>query len=192
MLRRSLLAATAVILVAAAHPAAADITVYTAGPANLINALAKGFTAKSGVKVNAFQATTGKVMARIEAEAANPSVDVLISASWDTATDFAKRKWTSAYQSPNAATVPDFLKTDGVVAQGVSALAITWNSKSKTPRPNEWTDLANPAYKNLVTIPDPTQSGSSFELVAALQLKYGLKLFEDLKANGAIVPGPNA
>src|SRR6201999_2190830 len=75
---------------------------------------------------------------------------------------------------------------------GVSALAITWNSKSKTPRPNEWTDLANPAYKDLVTIPDPVQSGSSFELVAALQAKYGWKLFEDLKANGAIVPGPNA
>jgi iron(III) transport system substrate-binding protein len=191
MLRRSLLVATAAILVAS-HPAAADIIVYTAGPANLINTLAKGFTAKSGVRVNAFQATTGKVMARIESEAANPSVDVLISASWDTATDFAKRKWTAPYQSPNAATVPNFLKTDGAVAQGVSALAITWNSKSKTPRPNEWTDLTAPAYKDLVTIPDPVQSGSSFELVAALQLKYGWKLFEDLKANGAIVPGPNA
>jgi iron(III) transport system substrate-binding protein len=189
--RSLLLTATAAALLFA-RPALADIVVYTAGPAELINALAKGFTAKSGVKVNVFQATTGKVMARIEAEASNPSVDVLISASWDTATDFAKRGWTAAYQSPNAETVPAFLKTDGVVAQGVSALAITWNSKSGTPRPNEWTDLANPAYKNLVTIPDPVQSGSSFELVAALQLKYGWKLFEDLKANGAIVPGPNA
>jgi iron(III) transport system substrate-binding protein len=188
---RSLLVAVAATL-ALSQPAAADIVVYTAGPASLINALAKGFTTKTGVKVNVFQATTGKVMARIESEAANPSVDVLISASWDTATDFAKRKWTAAYQSPNAATVPDFLKTDGVVAQGVSALGITWNSKSKTPRPAEWTDLAKPAYKDLVTIPDPAQSGSSFELVAALQLKYGWKLFEDLKANGAIVPGPNA
>lgn len=191
MRHRSLLVALATTLLVS-HPAAADIVVYTAGPANLINALAKGFTTKTGVKVNVFQATTGKVMARIESEAANPSVDVLISASWDTATDFAKRKWIAAYQSPNAATVPAFLKTDGVVAQGVSALAITWNSKSGTPRPNDWTDLAGPAYKNLVTIPDPVQSGSSFELVAALQLKFGWKLFEDLKANGAIVPGPNA
>jgi iron(III) transport system substrate-binding protein len=191
MHRRSLLLALAAAVIFA-PPAAADIVVYTAGPANLINTLAKGFTAKSGVKVNVFQATTGKVMARIESEAANPSVDVLISASWDTATDFARRKWIAAYQSPNAATVPAFLKTDGVVAQGVAALAIAWNSKSNTPRPNEWTDLAGPAYKNLVTIPDPVQSGSSFELVAALQLKYGWKLFEDLKANGAIVPGPNA
>jgi iron(III) transport system substrate-binding protein len=191
MHHRSFLVALAATVVFAA-PASADIVVYTAGPANLINALAKGFTAKSGVKVNVFQATTGKVMARIESEAANPSVDVLISASWDTAKDFAKRKWTAAYQGPNAATVPAFLKTDGAVAQGVSALAIAWNSKSGTPRPNEWSDLAGPAYKDRITIPDPVQSGSSFELVAALQLRYGWKLFEELKANGAIVPGPNA
>src|SRR5262245_66104705 len=101
MHHRSLLVALAATL-ALASPAAADITVYSAGPANRINALAKGFTAKSGVRVNVFQATTGKVMARIESEASNPSVDVLVSASWDTATDFAKRKWTAPYQSPNA------------------------------------------------------------------------------------------
>ena len=41
-------------------------------------------------------------------------------------------------------------------------------------------------------MPDPAQSGSAFELVAALQAKYGWKLFKDLKANGMIVPGPNA
>jgi iron(III) transport system substrate-binding protein len=175
-----------------ARPAAADIVVYTAGPAGLINGLAKGFTEQSSVKVNVFQATTGRVMARIESEAANPVVDVLISASWDTASDFAKRGWLVPYASPNAGTVPAFLKSETAVTQGVSALAVTWNSKSGTPKPADWIDLAGPKYKDLVTIPDPVESGSSFELVAALQARYGWKLFEDLKANGAIVPGPNA
>jgi iron(III) transport system substrate-binding protein len=174
------------------QPAAADIVVYTAGPAGLINALSKGFTAQTGIKVNVFQATTGKVMARIESEAANPTADVLISASWDTATDFAKRGWLVSYASSDAKSVPAFLKADGAVAQGVSALAIAWNSKSKTPKPADWIDLAKPQYKHLVTMPDPAQSGSSFELVAALQARYGWKLFEDLKANGTVVPGPNA
>src|SRR5262245_20392957 len=63
-----------------AAPAAAQgaITVYSAGPAELINKLAKDFTAQTGIAVNVFQGTTGQVMARIEAEAANPVVDVLI------------------------------------------------------------------------------------------------------------------
>lgn len=85
----------------------ADITVYTNGPQSLIEKPAEGFTAQSGVKVNAFQTTTGKVMARIEAEAANPVVDVLISASWDTAPDLAERGWPVPYASPNAEKVPD-------------------------------------------------------------------------------------
>ena len=182
-------AVSSLLLAGVAH---ADITVYTAGPQSLIDKLAEGFTAESGVKVNVFQATTGKVMARIEAEAANPVVDVLISASWDTATDFDKRGWLVDYTSPNAAKVPDFLKTKDAVAQGVSALGIAWNPKSNTPEPTEWADLAKPAYKDLVTIPDPAQSGSSFELTAALVGADGWKLFQDLKANGAIVAGANA
>ncbi|HTJ57537.1 MAG TPA: ABC transporter substrate-binding protein [Devosiaceae bacterium] len=184
-----MLAAASIFATSAAY---ADITVYTAGPQDLIDTLSKGFTAKTGIKVNVFQATTGKVMARIEAEASNPKVDVLISASWDTATSFDKRGWLVDYTSPNAANVPDFLKTKDAVAQGVSALGIAWNPKSNTPEPVEWADLTKPAYKDLVTVPDPAQSGSSFELVAALEGKDGWKLFKGLKSNGAIVAGANA
>ncbi|HEY0123733.1 MAG TPA: ABC transporter substrate-binding protein [Rhizobium sp.] len=185
----ALAAATAMMMAGVAH---ADITVYTAGPQSLIDKLAAGFTTETGIKVKVFQATTGKIMARIESEASNPVVDVLISASWDTATDFTKRGWLVAYTSPNAAKVPDFLKTDTAVAQGVSALGIAWNPKSNTPKPSEWADLTKPDYKDLVNIPDPAQSGSSFELTAALQGMDGWKLFDDLKANGAIVAGANA
>ncbi|MGU3577063.1 ABC transporter substrate-binding protein [Brucellaceae bacterium C25G] len=170
----------------------ADITVYSAGPGSLIEKLAAGFTEKSGTKVQVFQATTGKIMARIEAEAANPVVDVLISASWDTATDFAKRNWLVAYTSPNAVNVPDFLKNEYAVAQGVSALGIAWNPNSKTQKPSEWADLTKPEYKDLVNLPDPAQSGATFELVAALQAQAGWDLFKELKANGANVAGANA
>jgi len=192
-MRKSLLltsvAAAGMLLSQAAY---ADVTVYTAGPAPLIEKIAAGFTAQTGVNVNVFQATTGQIMARIEAEAANPVVDVLISASWDTATDFAARGWLVPYTSPNAAKVPDFLKSDTAVAQGVSALAIAWNSASGTPKPEEWVDLTKPEYKDLVNIPDPALSGSAFELTAALAAADGWKLYEDLAANGAIVAGANA
>ncbi len=57
------------------------LTVYTAGPGSLAKSLASGFEQQTGVKVTVFQATTGKVMARLEAEQANPQADVLISAS---------------------------------------------------------------------------------------------------------------
>ncbi len=178
--------------VLAAGVAHADITVYSAGPGSLIEKLAAGYTKQTGHKVEVFQATTGKIMARIEAEAANPVVDVLISASWDTATDFTKRGWLVSYTSPNAVKVPDFLKSETAVAQGVSALGIAWNPASNTPKPTEWADLAKPEYKDLVNLPDPAQSGASFELVAALAGSQGWDLFSKLHANGAVVAGANA
>jgi iron(III) transport system substrate-binding protein len=188
------LVATAYLLVASASAQAqSKITVYSAGPANLIETLSKGFTRATGTQVGVFQGTTGQVMARIEAEAANPVVDVVISASWDTAQDFEARGWSLAYTSPNAATVPDALKSKTAVTQGISALGIAWNPSSGTPRPNDWDDLTKPEYKNLVTIPDPAQSGASFELMAALQARSnGWSLFEALRSNGAIVAGANA
>ena len=181
-------------LAIAAGANAQTVTVYTAGPADLIENLAAGFTEETGIEVGIFQATTGQLMARPEAEAANPVADIVISASMDTAYDFAAQGLLVDFESANAANVPDFLKGDNWVVQGISALAIAWNPASGTPRPAEWADLAGPDYTDLVTMPDPAQSGSAYELVAALvgQDGIGWELFEGLAANGMIVPGANA
>ncbi len=171
-----------------------SITVYTAGPAGLAKSLAEGFEKSSGTKVQVFQATTGQIMARLEAERANPQADVLISASWDTAVDFKKRGDLLAYSSPNAAKVPDALKDSHYVAQGAAALAIVWNPASGKTAPKDWKDLAAAEYTNAVTMPDPSSSGSAFGLVSSLIAApgYGWGYFETLKAHGMVVPGANA
>ncbi len=171
------------------------LTVYTAGPGSLAKSLASGFEQQTGVKVTVFQATTGKVMARLEAEQANRQADVLISASWDTAEDLHQRGWLLPFASANADQVPANLKSADYIAQGVSALGIVWNSKSGTPEPKEWRDLTQPAFKDKVTTPDPALSGASLDLLIGLQNSMGdqaWQLFDDLKKNGMVVSGPNA
>jgi len=171
------------------------LTVYTAGPGGLIKKLAAGFEAKTGIKVDVFQATTGKVMARLEAEAANPRADILISASWDSAQELDRRGMLLAYQSPNAATVPDAFKSGTYVAQGISALGIVWNTASGTGEPADWSDLTASRYKDKVTMPDPALSGASLDLLLGLQAAQGegaWKLLQALKDNGLVVSGPNA
>ncbi|HDT1449485.1 TPA: ABC transporter substrate-binding protein [Klebsiella pneumoniae subsp. pneumoniae] len=171
------------------------LTVYTAGPGSLAKSLASGFEQQTGVKVTVFQATTGKVMARLEAEQANPQADVLISASWDTAEDLHQRGWLLPFANANADQVPANLKSADYIAQGVSALGIVWNSKSGTPEPKEWRDLTQPAFKDKVTTPDPALSGASLDLLIGLQNSMGdqaWQLFDDLKKNGMVVSGPNA
>ena len=186
------LALAASLLTGAAQ--AQQLIVYTANPASLIDNLAKGFEKQTGTKVNVFQATTGQLMARLQAEKANPQADVLISAAWDTAVDMKAQGELLAYESPNAKNVPAALKDQYYVAQGAAALAIVWNPKSGKTKPTDWADLAKPEYKDLVTMPDPASSGAAYGLVSSLATlpNFGWSYFETLKANGTIVPGANA
>ena len=171
------------------------LTVYTAGPGGLIKNLASGFEAETGIKVDVFQATTGKVMARLEAEAANPRVDLLVSASWDTALDLDQRGLLVPHQSKNAAQVPDQFKADNYIAQGIAALGIVWNTNSGTPEPKDWADLIDPAFRDKVTMPDPALSGATLDLLLGLQHsnpKEAWALLGQLRDNGMVVSGPNA
>ncbi|MFB9147708.1 ABC transporter substrate-binding protein [Halomonas alkalicola] len=175
---------------------ASALTVYSAGPGALIEDLAADFTDQTGIEVNVFQSTTGQVMARLESEQANPLADVVISASWDSAESLHADGLLHEYLSPNAETVPDFLKTGHYVAQGVSALALVWNRNSDVPAPADWSDLTDSAYRDQVTMPDPAQSGAAFELITGLLTALGEEatwtLMEALADNDMIVPGPNA
>ncbi len=189
---RILSVAVALTATLMASSAFADVTVYSAGPGGLIKNLAAGFQKESGIKVNVFQATTGKVMARVEAEASNPVADVVISASWGTASDYNSRGWVMAYDSPNAKTVPDFMKADNAIAEGAAALGIAWNTKSGTPKPADWADLAKPEFKGKVNMPDPAKSGTAYELTAALGQNFGWDMFNNLAANDMNVAGANA
>ena len=188
---RTLALGLAAVLALPAHA----LTVYSAGPGKLIETLAADFKAKTGVSVEVFQADTGKVMARLQAEATNPRADVVISASWDSAQDLDRRGMLVAHGSANAQKVAPQYRQANYVAQGLSVLSIVWNTKSGTPRPTDWNDLTAPAFKDKVTMPDPAQSGASLDLLSALQQRQSDKaweLFGRLKANGMVISGPNA
>ncbi|MHC6527462.1 ABC transporter substrate-binding protein [Vibrio proteolyticus] len=173
---------------------AETLTVYSAGPKGLSNELIQGFERQSGAKVDLYQATGGKIMSRYQAEKANPHVDVMISSSLGHAITLDNAGELLAYQSPNAAKVPDFLKTATYTAQGTAVLAIAYNTQSQLPVPKRWADLTKPEYKNKVTMPDPSKSGSALTLVEGLADQMGesaWQLFADLKANDVLIPGPN-
>lgn len=69
------------------------------------------------------------------------------------------------------------------------------SSTSGTPEPKEWSDLTTPAFKDKVTTPAPSLSGTSLDLLIGLQNGMGERawqLFDKLKANGMAIGGPNA
>lgn len=173
------------------------IVVYSAGPAGLAEKIQKGFQAKTGVEVEMFQGTTGKILARMEAEKANPVVDVVVLASLPSAIGMTKSGLTLPYKEAKNADklIPAYSDKDGnYFSYSLSALGIAYNSKTVTNPPKEWSDLTKPEWKDKVNIPDPAQSGSALDFMTGYVNKNGdagWDLFNKVKANGAIIAGAN-
>jgi iron(III) transport system substrate-binding protein len=185
-----------VIVPLARNGAAQSVTLYTAGPDGLAKNIAKAFTDKTATKVDVYQATSGDVLARLEAERGKPRADVVVLASWGEGLTVRQRGFVDAYSSPEAKKLRTLWSDGGLAAQGGAALALILNGNEvkKDQQPQSWFDLAAPFWKDSLTMPDPTLSGSAAEFIAIFVQIYGdkaWKLFEDLARNGLSVPGPN-
>src|SRR5699024_1466552 len=107
------------------------VIVYTAGPQGLAEDILEGFEASTEIKVEQFQATTGKILGRLEAEKSNPVADVVVLASWPSAVGLKEDGLTMAY--PEAAhsdmLQPNWKDADHhLFGYSASALGITYNT----------------------------------------------------------------
>jgi iron(III) transport system substrate-binding protein len=196
-MKRSMFVGAIIFMLALrAEAAAQSITFYTAGPAGLAKNLAKSFTDKTGIRVDVFQATSGDVLARLEAERAKPRADVVVLASWGEGLTVRQRGFVDAYLPSEAKKLRPQWSDGGLNAQGGAALALIMNGieVKKEQQPQSWFELTAPFWKDSVTMPDPTLSGSAAEFLAIFVQTHGdkaWKLFESLARNGLSVPGPN-
>ncbi|MEN9229541.1 MAG: extracellular solute-binding protein [Thermostichus sp. DG02_5_bins_236] len=191
----TVLAGAGAMLLAGGAAWAQSLTFYTAGPGGLAEALANGFTEKTGIAVEVYQATSGDVLARLEAERARPRADVVVLASWGEGLDLMKQGYVANYVSPQAANLRAGWTEGGLAAQGGAALAVVINTNEVESPPTSWFDLTQADWQGAVTMPDPTLSGSAAEFIAVFVQNFqdrAWQLFRDLANNGLEVPGPNA
>ncbi|ETT42449.1 MULTISPECIES: ABC transporter substrate-binding protein [unclassified Paenibacillus] len=173
------------------------LVLYSAGPQGLADDIVNGFKAKTGLTVEMFQGTTGKILARMEAEKANPVADVVILASLPSAQALKADGLTLPY--PEAAN-KEKLNQDWSDAEGnyfsssASALGIVYNTKLVANPPKTWAELAGMEWKDAVNIPDPTLSGSALDFITgylSVNGEQGWDLFKNYKANGVAMAGAN-
>ena len=178
-------------------PAAASgtgkVTVYMPSPAGLADKLAEGFTAKTGIEVEQFQGTTGEILARLEAEAANPVADVVILASWSDGLSMKADDKLESYTPENADLIVDgWLDDDSVLfGYSASAVGVIYNTTVFSTLDADWKDLGNAEYKDQLAIPDPEKSGACKDFVAGYVVKNGWDDFQAMADNGMTVPGAN-
>ena len=176
---------------------AGSLVFYSAGPGGLQNALVEAFTEETGIEVEMFQSTSGDVLGRLEAEMNNPIADVVYLASWVPAVNYKEDGRTQAYVPEGAELFHDgWSDPDGHFhGRDGSALAMTVNTELAPSIPTDWADLAAPEWEDLVIMPDPQESGTARDFVAAFADATGedeaFALFGSLADNGLAIEGPN-
>lgn len=183
---------------AAGNKPGGKVVVYTAGPKGLSDAIKAGFEAKTGITLEQFEGTTGKVLGRLEAEKSNPVADVVVLASWPSAIGMKQEGWTQAYAgAANADKLqPGWRDADDhFFGYSASALGVTYNTNLVKNAPGDWSDFVNAEWKDAVNIPDPSLSGSALDFLGGYlneKGEEGWSLFEGLKKNGVAMAGANA
>ena len=174
-------------------PASGKVTVYMPSPAGLSNKIAKGFEAKTGIKVEQFQGTTGEILARLETEKANPAADVVILASWSDGLSMKQKGELASYKPQNSEKLTKaFLDNDNqLVGYSASAVGVIYNTKVIPELSADWAELADPKYQGQLAIPDPEKSGAAKDFLAGYVNQYGWDALEGMAKNGMKVPGAN-
>ena len=169
------------------------VTVYMPSPAGLADKLAEGFTAKTGIEVEQFQGTTGEILARLEAEQANPVADVVILASWSDGLSMKADGKLESYTPANADKIVDgWLDADNeLFGYSASAVGVIYNTTVFPTMDADWNALGGEKYKDQLAIPDPEKSGACKDFVAGYVTSNGWTDFEAMAANGMKVPGAN-
>lgn len=178
---------------------AATLTLYAAGPRGFDRALAASYEKASGDHVDLWASSTGKVLARLEAEANNPHADVVILADQSAGLALQEQGMLLHYRPRRllSGLRPELNLPSAFLAMGADTVALAVNT-SKVPTAatlRTWRDLLKPALRNQVSMPNPLLSGTAADFVLGFLQHAGPRgwsYFAKLKARGAIWPGPNA
>ena len=124
--------------------------------------------------INAIRLSTGELGARMLAEKDNPQADCIWGWAVTNMSEFIPKGMLVPYKPKNWDKIPaNFKDPNGYwTAIDLYAAALVPNTKvlekKNLPMPKGWKDLLNPAYKDMLIMPNPASSGTGFLQVASL------------------------
>ncbi len=189
-MKRSVLVLALVALAASFAVAQQTVSAYTTLEEPLAKALFDKFEAERGIKVNFVRLSGGEVVARLEAEKANPQASIWVGAvGLDHITAKAKGL-TTPYKSRAASETPaEFKDKDNYwVGMYVGPLTFVTNTKRAAELgikpPTSWADLLKPEYKGMIRVANPNTSGTAYNVITTLRYIYNgdeQKVYDYLK-----------
>lgn len=175
--RPFLACALALLAAACGGPRQERLVVYSAGPRPLAEKICRSFEETSGARVELFSATTGQIMAKVEAEKYNPRADVLILAAETPALGLKQAGRLHRYRPatlPNPK--PGWADPDGFYhATGAAAVGIAFR-RGETDPAATWRGVLAQGVRTgrgRVAMPSPSRSGTAGDFLLALRAMLG-------------------
>ena len=185
-MRRILIAMLTLVLIlplaAPVSPAEDKLVIYTAYEENELKDFWEQFKKDLpdlAAKASYVRASTGPIMAKVEAERANPQADVIWGVFNDYLTGAAKKGLLEPYAAKDSQLIPARFKHPENMWQGVTLLTVGFAANQKkvaelklTP-PRSWAELIDPKYKGHVVMSNPSTSGTAYLLLASQVARLG-------------------
>jgi iron(III) transport system substrate-binding protein len=159
---------------------AGTVTLYTSLDEDEIPTyVAAAKVAMPDIDIQVLRLSTGDIGARILAEAQNPQNDLIWSWALTSMLDKRVTDLLEPYAPKGVeAMLPQYRDKDGkwtATTGYMEAFCVnTERLKAKgMPMPTSWEDLANPAYKGEVLMPNPVSSGTGFVAISAILQRLG-------------------
>lgn len=150
------------------------------------------------VKFQFYQAGSEEVAAKVQAEmlAGKSQADMLISSDRFWYEELASKGSLVPYKVASEAQIPtDYKHPEGLYScLSFPIMVIAYNSEAVPEKeaPKSFKELADPQWKDKLSMASPLASGTSFTTVAFLTKKYGWEYFKNLRKNNFIAEGGNS
>jgi iron(III) transport system substrate-binding protein len=154
----------------AAPALATDPVLYTSNPVHAYEAVQAAVKTQTDLKLGVITGGSGVLLRRAEAEASAPQSDVFWSSSANTLGAF--EKLFDTYASPALEFMPENLRYPNnlFIPSNVHLVTMLVNSEQLDGKeaPKAWADLADPAWKGKIILPDPANSSTGYTIVWGL------------------------
>ena len=171
--------AISLMSIGAAH--AGELLVYSSTDADNLKYYMDNFQKDNpDITVKVVRESTGTMAAKMMAEKDNPQADVLFEMAATVALNMEEQGMFHPYTPKGMDKIdPRYVDKEGVVNWVGNygwAGCICWNKieakKLGLPKPTKWSDLTNPVYKGLISMPNPNSSGTGFLDVSRVNYLY--------------------
>ncbi|HEV8439890.1 MAG TPA: extracellular solute-binding protein [Methylomirabilota bacterium] len=164
---------------------------YTSTPVATAQKIANLFQAETGIKVELFRSGGSAVLRRFlqEIDARRVIADVLTISDPAAASALIKRDLFVPFRPRHFEKVRDEVKDPKGyhIAQRLNLVGMVARTDKRPDLPRNWTDLADPKYKGLLVMADPSYTAIQLMIVGTLSRKYGWEFYQKLRANEIMI-----